>query len=139
MKKLINDSRYEIVFDTALSIIGESTRTIQKKHFIKRISALFFDIQKNFDKILLELRFKRERITLLCIFEKNKICETVYIFLDDQRDLDVIAGYLGRRYPESICLDFWLSQNSALSIETNKFDSCIKVFSLSDSERSFQN
>lgn len=130
MQKELSESNYHVVFDTAISILGETTETISYKYIVRRATRLFFEARKTLGKDLFEIRFKKERVTLLCIFGQNRMCNLIYIFLDNQCDLFFIQRYLDKRYPDGICLNFWLSGNYKISIETSDFDSFIKIFTV---------
>ncbi|MGL5015008.1 MAG: hypothetical protein ACRC6V_12070 [Bacteroidales bacterium] len=127
MPKELNKLSCQVVFDTVFSILGESTETIKYKYIIRRASTLFFNTRKELGQDLLEIRFKKERITLLCVFGESRICNAVYLFLDYLDDLKIIADFLDQRYPNSICINFWLSEKHIVSIETTEFDFFIKI------------
>ena len=65
-------------------------------------------------QITLEVLFKTS--TLTCLFNQNDICEAVYLFLTDNKDLMKYISHCVKTYTYDFLLDGWTTDKCHISI-----------------------
>lgn len=65
-------------------------------------------------QITLEVVFKTS--TLTCLFNQNDICEAVYLFLTDNKDLMKYISHCVKTYTYDFLLDGWTTDKCHISI-----------------------
>jgi len=73
-------------------------------------------------QITLEVVFKTS--TLTCLFNQNDICEAVYLFLTDNKDLMKYIGHCVKTYTYDFLLDGWTTDKCHISICRSENQGC---------------
>ena len=69
-------------------------------------------------QITLEVVFKTS--TLTCLFNQNDICEAVYLFLTDNKDLMKYISHCVKTYTYDFLLDGWTTENATFQYAVPK-------------------
>lgn len=73
-------------------------------------------------QITLEIVFKTS--TLTCLFNQNDICEAVYLFLTDNKDLMKYMSHCVKTYTYDFLLDGWTTDKCHISICRSENQGC---------------
>lgn len=73
-------------------------------------------------QITLEIVFKTS--TLTCLFNQNDICEAVYLFLTDNKDLMKYISHCVKTYTYDFLLDGWTTDKCHISICRSENQGC---------------
>ena len=73
-------------------------------------------------QITLEVVFKTS--TLTCLFNQNDICEAVYLFLTDNKDLMKYISHCVKTYTYDFLLDGWTTDKCHISICRSENQGC---------------
>ncbi|MBC5633343.1 hypothetical protein [Parabacteroides hominis] len=67
-----------------------------------------------------EIRFRNA--TLSCLFDGNTLCDSSYLFLDDQKDLKDYIEYCNRTYDYNYIMSAWVTEKLCLQVKYNDGD-----------------
>ena len=85
---------------------------------VRKAQMLWNDVSQ----ITLEVVFKTS--TLTCLFNQNDICEAVYLFLTDNKDLMKYIGHCVKTYTYDFLLDGWTTDKCHISICRSENQGC---------------
>ena len=98
------------------------------KHSFNTIPALFADkemcimnyMSKDIKDKAIEIRF--DTVTFTCLFDKNDVCDSSFLFLDDLDDLPDYVEYCNKMYDYNLMLSGWMIKDYCFRIKPSKGD-----------------
>lgn len=69
--------------------------------------------------------------TLACLFDENKICKGVFLFLDDPLNLIFYLEYCSKNYTCDTILKGWIADNCLICIQAIHAECCLLMLPLS--------
>jgi len=87
-----------------------------KSLFVNREQYEILYTYKQKKEITLEIRF--DSSTLTCLFDSDNICKSVFLFMDDIRDIIRYIEYCNETFPVDTALKGWVANNRIIQINT---------------------
>jgi hypothetical protein len=104
---------------SAFKVIGLSLDIIPSLFENKEVCIMEY-LRKREKSSAVEIRFRNA--TLSCLFDGNILCDSSYLFLDDQKDLKDYIEYCNRTYVYNYIMSAWVTEKNCLQVKYNNGD-----------------
>lgn len=95
--------------------VDTSLETVKSLFHAREIYEIYY-LKENKKEISLEVEFGSS--TLLCLFDDDHICESVFLLPDDLVDIIQCIEYCNKAYPYDRTLKGWITYNRIIQINT---------------------
>ncbi|MDU1904985.1 MAG: hypothetical protein E6772_09390 [Dysgonomonas sp.] len=115
----IAENNFWLLIKTSTTILNLSFDKIRHKYKEYPI-CIIQHIEKDEHDKYLEIRFDYELATLTCRFDKNDICDFVFLNTDDYSTMEKLVDYLSKEYSYNYMKSHWEVASSYAKIQESK-------------------